>query len=382
MKKHFKIWTLVFLLIGMACSSSNSDDDMNSNPSPTPNPPPSGSTKLKIVYDEFQGNSLALVGSSVQNLLVAFDRALEGESLNFTVVQDSLPIIMQDDAGSYWNIFGQATDGPNQGKQLESPSSFMGYWFSWGAFYPGLEIYDHTANPPNLGAAVSGSDGWSIPRDEVYIGAPKEAIPSIDNPNFVRVKTTKAGDPDNFIDDAEFVVLVMINGTSHVYPHNILNWHEIVNDEIDDSKFALVFCPLTGTSTVWDRNINGSNSTFGVSGFLYNSNVVPYDRTSGSNWSQMLLKSVNGSLEGTNSKNIFAIETTYATARNISSDFQQMTTDTGHSRNYTQNPYGNYPVNSSIMFPVNFDDNRLHAKERVLGVIINGKAKAYRFTSF
>jgi hypothetical protein len=144
----------------------------------------------------------------------------------------------------------------------------------------------------------------------------------------------------------------------------------------------LVFCPLTGTSTVWDRKINGAVTSFGVSGFLYNSNVVPYDRASGSNWSQMLLKSVNGTLEGSMSKNIFAIETSYATARIISNDFQQMTTDTGHSRNYNQNPYGNYPTNSSIMFPVNFDDNRLHPKERVLGVIIDGEAKAYRFTSF
>lgn len=382
MKKNLQIWILAFLIIGTACSSSSSDDGMNPNPSPLPNPPLTGSTKLKIVYDEFQGNSLAIVGSQSYNFIVAFDRILEGKSLNFTEVQDSLPIIMQDDEGSYWNIFGQATDGPNQGKQLISPASFMGYWFSWGAFYPGLEIYDSTLTPPNLGANVSGSDSWSIPRDEIYVGAPKEAIPSIDNPEFVRVKTTKIGDPDNFIDDSELVVLVNIDGTMHVYPHNILNWHEIVNDEIDDTEFALVFCPLTGTSTVWDRNINGISSTYGVSGFLYNSNVVPYDRVSGSNWSQMLLESVNGTLIGTKSKNIFAIETSYATARIISSDFQQMTTNTGHSRDYTRNPYGNYPTNSSVMFPTNFEDNRLHAKERVLGVIINGKAKAYRLTSF
>lgn len=368
----------------MACSSSDSNDGMNTNPnpSPNPNPPSTDSTQLKIVYDEFQGSSLMIVGSSVHNFMLAFHPIVDGEPMNFTAVQDSLPIVMQDDKGTYWNIFGQATDGPNQGKQLDTPSSFIGYWFSWGAFYPGLEIYNNILTPPNIGAVVSGSDDWSIPRNEVYVGAPKEAIPSIDKPDFVRVKTTDAGDPDNFVDHSDFVVLVNINGTIHVYPHNILNWHEIVNDEINATEFALVFCPLTGTSTVWDRNIDGVSSTYGVSGFLYNSNVVPYDRTSGSNWSQMLLKSVNGSLEGTHSKNIFAIETTYATARNISSDFQQMTTDTGHSRNYTQNPYGNYPVNSSIMFPVNFDDNRLHAKERVLGVIINGKAKAYRFTSF
>jgi len=168
----------------------------------------------------------------------------------------------------------------------------------------------------------------------------------------------------------------------HVYPHNILNWHEIVNDEIDNTEFALIFCPLTGTSTAWNRNINGITSTYGVSGFLYNSNVVPYDRNSGSNWSQMLLQSVNGSLEGTESTNIFAIETDYATAKMISTDFHQMTTNTGHTRSYDVNPYGDYPRNSSIMFPINFEDDRLRPKERVLGVIIGENAKAYRFASF
>lgn len=376
MKIHLYIWILALLITEMACSSSDSDDTLNQNI------PPTSSSQLKIVYDEFQGNSLAIIGSTRLNFIVAFERVLDGKSINFTEIPDSLPIIMRDNEGSHWNIFGQATDGPNAGKQLLSPASFMGYWFSWGAFYPGLEIYNNTLSPPNVGASVSGSDGWSIPRDEVYVGAPKEAIPSIDNPDFVRVKRAKSGDPDNFVDDRDLVVLVNINGTTHVYPHNILNWHEIVNDKIDNTHFALVFCPLTGTSTVWDRTINGAISTFGVSGFLYNSNVVPYDRTSGSNWSQMLLESVNGSLEGTKSKNIFVIETNYSTARYISNDFQQMTTDTGHSRDYTRNPYGDYPTNSSVMFPVNFDDDRMHPKERVLGVIINGKAKAYRFTSF
>lgn len=382
MKKYLHIWTLAFLLLGIVCCSSDSGDDMNQNPSPSPTPPPSVTSISNIVYDEFQGRSLMIIGNSKLNFMLAFDRVLDGTEMIFTVVQDSLPIIMQDESGGYWNIFGQATDGPHAGKQLSSPSSFIGYWFSWGAFYPGLEIYDHTASPPNQGEFVSGSDGWSIPRDEVYVGAPKEAIPSIDNPEFVRVTTVKIGDPENFIDDSELVVLVNINGTVHVYPHNILNWHEIVNDEIDNTEFALIFCPLTGTSTVWNRNISGVTSTYGVSGFLYNSNVVPYGRNSGSNWSQMLLQSVNGSLSGTESTNILAIETDYATAKMISKDFHQMTTNTGHTRNYDVNPYGDYPRNSSIMFPVNFEDDRLRSKERVLGVIVGDKAKAYRFASF
>ena len=381
MKKYLHLWIMALLFVGLACSNSDSDDSPIENPNPTPIPPSEEMSNINIVYDEFQGSSLMIVGSSAYYFMLAFHPAVDGEFMNFTEVQDSLPIVMKDDKGSYWNIFGKAVDGPNTGKQLLSPPSFMGYWFSWGAFYPGLEIYDNSLEAPNFGDGITGSDGWSIPRDDVYIGAPKEAIPSIDNPDFIRIEDNN-GDPDNSLRDRDLVVLVNINETLHVYPHNILNWHEIVNDEIDNTKFALIFCPLTGTSTVWNREINNATSTFGVSGFLYNSNVVPYDRVSGSNWSQMLLKSVNGTLEGTLSENIFAIETNYATARIISKNFQQLTTNTGHNRDYLRNPYGTYPTNSVLLFPVNFDDDRLHPKERVLGIIIGEEAKAYRFTSF
>jgi len=380
MKKRFQIWILAFLSIGLACSSSDTDGDLNVTP--TPLPESSGSAQIKIVYDNFQGTSLMVIGSSRLDFMVAFDRQLGGNEMNFSSVQDSLPIVMTDDQGSQWNIFGLAIDGPNEGKQLTPVNSFIGYWFSWGAFYPGLEIYNSSLAIPNQGESVQGTDDWLIPRDKVQVGAPKEAIPSIDSPDFVRVRTTKVGDPDNFLDDSELVILVNINGVHHVYPHNILNWHEIVNDEIDNTQFAVVFCPLTGTSTVWNRTIDGVTSTYGVSGFLYNSNVVPYDRVSGSNWSQMLQLSVNGALKGTKSENIFVIETNYATANIISNDFQQLTTNTGFSRDYGRNPYGSYPTNSSITFSINFEDNRLHPKERVLGVIIGSKAKAYRLSSF
>ena len=382
MKKRFQIWIMAFLFIGLACSGSDSDDSLNPLPNPEPQPNPSAPTQISIIYDDFQGTSLMVIGSSQLDFMVAFDRQLEGSEIDFTSVQDSLPIIMLDGQGSHWNIFGQAVDGPNEGKQLTPVNSFIGYWFSWGAFYPGLEIYSSSLPIPNQGESVQGTDDWLIPRDRVQVGAAKEAIPSIDSPDFVRVKTTKEGDPDNFLDDSELVILVNINGVHHVYPHNILNWHEIVNDEIDGKPIAVVFCPLTGTSTVWNRTIDGITSTFGVSGFLYNSNVVPYDRVSGSNWSQMLQLSVNGALKGTKSDNILVIETNYATANIISRDFQQLTTDTGFSRDYGRNPYGSYPTTSSISFSVNFEDNRLHPKERVLGVIIGQKAKAYRFSSF
>jgi len=49
---------------------------------------------------------------------------------------------MEDSEGNTWDVFGLAISGPRQGEQLTPTQSFMGYWFSWGAFYPNPEIYD------------------------------------------------------------------------------------------------------------------------------------------------------------------------------------------------------------------------------------------------
>ena len=96
----------------------------------------------------------------------------------------------------------------------------------------------------------------------------------------------------------------------------------------------------------------------------------------------MLQKSVQGTLSGNNTNNLFVLETSLATWKLVSNDFNLLSTETGYNRDYGRNPYGSYPTNMAINFPINFEDDRLHPKERVLGVIINEKAKAYRFSSF
>jgi len=53
--------------------------------------------------------------------------------------------------------------------------------------------------------------------------------------------------------------------------------------------------------------------------------------------------------------------------------------DTGFNRNYQANPYDGYEKESSIMFPVRFRSEGYHPKEQVLGLVLDGKAKACPF---
>jgi len=167
------------------------------------------------------------------------------------------------------------------------------------------------------------------------------------------------------------------------YQHPILDWHEIINDGIGNTKFAITYCPLTGSGISWDRIIDGNETTFGVSGLLYNTNLIPYDRKTESNWSQMRLQSVNGSLISKFVNTFPLLETSWETAKNLFSGAKVVSENTGFSRNYGTYPYGSYRTNhSSLLFPVNHNDSRVNSKERVLGLFAGDETKAYRILDF
>lgn len=235
-----------------------------------------------------------------------------------------------------------------------------------------------TGNPgmPGEGDGNTDDNGWLIPFAEVRDGGPgKDGIPAIDKPKFIN-----AGEA-NYLNDNDLVLGFADGNDVRAYPHKILDWHEIINDDTPNHSLAVIYCPLTGTGIGWDRELKGVQTTYGVSGLLYNSNIIPYDRTTDSNWSQLLLKSVNGELKGTKPAVYNLVETTWKTWKEMYPAAKVISTSTGYNRKYGNYPYGNYKTNTNLLFPVKNKDNRLHEKERVLAVIENEKAIAFRFSS-
>ncbi|MEL6851469.1 MAG: DUF3179 domain-containing (seleno)protein, partial [Bacteroidota bacterium] len=157
----------------------------------------------------------------------------------------------------------------------------------------------------------------------------------------------------------------------------------IINDQVGNISVAVTYCPLTGTAIGWDRMVDTSETTFGVSGLLYNTNLLPYDRASNSIWSQMRLDCVNGSLAGTKVGLHQVVETTWGTWKSMYPQTEVVSDQTGFFRDYTDYPYGDYITNDSrLFFPISHADSRLPAKDRVLGVTIGEFAKVYPIASF
>jgi len=87
---------------------------------------------------------------------------------------------------------------------------------------------------------------------------------------------------------------VYFKGIAKAYPIRMLNRHEIVNDTFAQTGVVISYCPLCGSGVVFLLPQSPRVNTFGVSGLLYNSDVLLYDRESESLWSQLMLKAISG----------------------------------------------------------------------------------------
>ena len=219
-----------------------------------------------------------------------------------------------------------------------------------------------------------------VPLDQIASGGPPpDGIPSIDKPKFVTVQ--EAG--NNFLSDSDLVLGVNINGDTRAYPLLILVWHEIVNDKVGGIPVAVTYCPLCFTNQVFNSTVgNNQILQFGTSGKLYNSNLVMYDRTSKSLWSQALGEGIVGKYAGQKLQRIPFDIAYWKDWKQLYPSSKVLSKDTGFSRPYGADPYDDYYTSGQLYFPVSNHDDRLELKEKVIGLVddVEGKGqyKAYK----
>jgi hypothetical protein len=148
----------------------------------------------------------------------------------------------------------------------------------------------------------SGERGVDIvPDEELNRAAPRDGIPAIVDPVFAPTwDTADAGEAVAELDlnpDDE-VIGIERAGIARAYPLKLLKRHEVVNDTLGGPQL-ITYCPVCDAGLVTDRAVAGRTRTFGVSGYLYRANLVLYDEESGSLWSQLGARAIQGPLTGT-----------------------------------------------------------------------------------
>jgi thiol-disulfide isomerase/thioredoxin len=277
--------------------------------------------------------------------------------------------------------------------------------------YDLLELLQIRGDPSNV-AYVADLD-LSL----LNLGCPaRDCIPSIDQPQFET--PTEASE---WLKPTDLVVSVTHNGVTKAYPVKILNWHEIVNDDFNGEPLAVTFCPLCNSALVFRRPIvDGKILEFGVSGRLYKSDLVMYDRQTASFWSQIEGRAIIGPLAGTRLEYVptemilwqkwqerhsvawvLARPTVYTAVGGQPKPSQSEAPEEPKAswrgrasrpqiidpsgavlsqeflRDYDHDPYSLYKTDDFNTFGTPFDDERLGAKTTIWGLELNGAAKAY-----
>ena len=227
------------------------------------------------------------------------------------------------------------------------------------------EVHAETDNGFDLSKSI-------VPRSEIFSGGPpRDGIPALTDPEFISI-----GKAD-WMNDKSRVLGIYINGIAKAYPLEIMNWHEIVNDTIGNKHILITYCPLCFSGIAFDPVFNGERHLFGVSGLLYNSDVLLYDRKTNSLWSQIMSRAVTGQYVNKKLTPIPIENTTWRDWQSKYPDTLVLSKNTGSFRNYERDPYIDYRQSSETMFPVKFRAQGYHPKELVLGITINNKSKAY-----
>lgn len=228
---------------------------------------------------------------------------------------------------------------------------------------------------PHLVGSNPPAQKSTIDPSKILDGGPgKDGIPSIDKPKFTSIP--EAG---SWLKDKDLVMLVTLNNQTKAYPILIMNWHEIVNDRIGNTPILVSYCPLCGSGIVYRRVSDGEEVEFGVSGKLYNSDLLMYDRKTNTLWSQISGEAVLGQLAGKKLEQLEANLIDFKTLKDKYPQAQVLSRDTGFARDYSRSPYGDYDSSSQVYFPVEHTSDKVFPKDRVIGIEVDGKFKAYRF---
>ena len=224
-----------------------------------------------------------------------------------------------------------------------------------------------------------------------------------------------------WLDDEEPVIALSLGGESRAYPLQVLTWHEIVNDTLGGVPVAVTFCPLCNSALAFDRRVpldaageaavravnpeasveppsdefssafggaseDGLNAvlpvTFGVSGLLYNSNLLMFDTASSTLWSQLTGEGAVGTLSGVQLVRYPAQIVSFGEFRAAFPDARVLSRETGFRRSYGSNPYVGYDRADEPPFLFSGElDGRLPPKERVITFERAGDAAAFPFTT-
>lgn len=204
---------------------------------------------------------------------------------------------------------------------------------------------------------------------------PCNCIPAADNP-----KVSTAAEA-TWLDDADIVFGIEVNGETRAYPRRIMEVREMVNDTLGGRDLGIPYCTLCGAAQAYftDGLPNGiRRPILRTSGLLSRSNKVMYDVRTYSVFDTFLGKAVTGPLAKQNLhlKQATVITTDWGTWRRTHPDTTVLVEELAMGRDFD---FRNGRDADGPIFPVGDVDPRLPVHEDVIGVVTaSGRPLAFQ----
>jgi hypothetical protein len=235
-----------------------------------------------------------------------------------------------------------------------------------------------------------------VPRSELERSVARDAIPAITDPAFgrdwsdieVEFEHVETGETSIYrpsLAPEDEVIGVDREGQARAYPLKVLRFHEVVNDSLG-GPLLVTYCPLCSSGIVAERVVDGEPTVFGVSGLLWHSNLVLYDRATESLWSQIRARAIRGPMVGTDLAVRPSRLTTWETWRQAHPDSEVLLpsprSETVHGPvriNYSVDLYSRQVELAEQGYSPDREsaDGRLPPYTEVVGVSHDGQATAY-----
>jgi len=223
--------------------------------------------------------------------------------------------------------------------------------------------------PAHNGFSLKGS---RVAAEKILAGGPaRDEIRSVDAPEFVPLEAA------TWVGPSTPVLGLELAGEARAYPVHLMEYHQVVNDELAGKPVVVTYDPIAGAPVAYRSALGDRRLSFGVSGLIHQSNFLLYDRETESLWSQLRGDALAGPLSGSELERLRIRQEPMAVWAHRHPGTRVLARPEPDRIDYRHSPYSRYWVSEKIPFAVDAEDRRYHPKEVVLGVVAGGVARAY-----
>ena len=215
-------------------------------------------------------------------------------------------------------------------------------------------------------------DGALVPPEKIVRGMERDGVRSVDEPRFSDLEAAQ-----RWVAPDTVILGLSVKGDSRAYPEHLLDFHQVINDEVGGVPIVVFWDPIAGLPMAFERKIDDRILIFGVAGLIYQSHCLLYDGETKSVWFPQKGQAIAGPLAGQKLKRISLRKEPLGAWVREHPDTRVLDRPFLTKIDYRHSPFSTHWVSEKLPYPVDHTDSRFHPKDLVLGVEYPGGSKAY-----